>query len=104
ATVTSASPTSLSVTAPASSGVITVTVGGVTAGSSAAFAGTSTYSGNIQDNSSSNLSGATISVVENPLLTNGPTDSSGVYNLIVPARPYFSLLLSKPGFYPTCTA
>jgi hypothetical protein len=120
ATVNAASATSLTVTVPPSSGVITVTVGSsietpnncpscVTAGSSAAFNATTTFSGAAQDNSANNLSGVGIALAENPTVTIGTSDSTATNspnfsNLPVPARPYFSLLFSKSSYYPTYTA
>ena len=119
ATVTAASATSLTVTAPASSGVITVTVGSgttdncpscVTAGSSEAFNATTVFTGATQDNASpaNNLSGVAIALAENPTVSIGTSGSAATgspnYSVQVPARPYFSLLFSKSSYYPTYTA
>lgn len=110
AAVNSASTTSLTVTAPASSGVITVTVGGITAGSSDAFNATTTFTGAAQDNAGTNLSDVAIALAENPTVnigtSNAATGTNPNYSVPVPARPYFSLLFSKPGYstYKTYTA
>jgi Chitobiase/beta-hexosaminidase C-terminal domain/Glucodextranase, domain B/IPT/TIG domain/Divergent InlB B-repeat domain len=106
ATVTAASPTSLTVTAPASSGVITVKVNGVTAGSSAAFGATTTFTATLADGAYATLTplaGATFSLVENPAIL-VTTAADGTAILPVPARPQFSLAFRLANYYPTYSA
>jgi hypothetical protein len=105
ATVTAAGATSLTVTAPASSGIITVATGGIAAGSSASFAATTTYTVTLTDaiNGSTLLTTATATQIENPAISTS-TNTSGVYVLTIPARPYYSLLFTQSGYQPTYSA
>jgi hypothetical protein len=88
--------------APASSGVITVTVDGVTAGSIEPFAATTSFAGQITSatDGTTGLSGVAVSLAENPAVTTN-TDASGNYTLPqIPAKPYFTLKFRDPGFSP----
>jgi len=95
ASVTQATSGSLTVSAPASSGVVVVTTGGVSAGSSVPFAGTINMTVTLTEgiDGISAISGATMSLVENPAVAT-TSNSSGVGVLAVPARPAFSLLFT----------
>jgi len=106
ATVTQATANSLTVSAPASSGVVVVKVGTVSAGSSVPFAGTVNHIAAITEavNGTTQISNATVSLVENPTVTTSADTGGGVYVLPVPARPAFSLVFTAPGHYPTASS
>jgi hypothetical protein len=105
ATVTAASATSLTVTAPASSGLITVNVGGVTAGSSVPFAATTTMTVTLTEGADGTtpMTAASIALLETP---NQVTTSNvgGVYTLPVPARPTYTLTMNQVGHLPVHSA
>ncbi|GFO67713.1 hypothetical protein GMLC_12920 [Geomonas limicola] len=102
AQVLTASADTLTVSAPASSGIVTVAVSGISAGSKDNFAATVPFTANLTDGADGTtvLNAATFALAENPQVSTS-TGTSGAYTLGVPARPYFSMVFSQQGYYPT---
>ncbi len=86
-------------------GPVTVTAGGITAGSPSAFQATTTFSNYLVNRAAGTpISGATVTIVgSNPPVTT-TTDGTGYFTLSVPAGVPYSLDISAPGYHDIITA